>query len=260
MTDAGSTPSAITPLVAGNWKMNGMKPALAEAIAVSDAVGSADRPVSADIMICPPATLLMVMAELCGEAGVLIGGQDCHALPSGAHTGDISAEMLRDAGAAAVILGHSERRADHSETDSVVRAKVEAAHRAGLTAIVCVGETAGQRAAGLTLKIVARQLAGSLPDAAAAANTVLAYEPVWAIGTGLTPTTDDVAEVHGMIRSALHARFGDEGNAMRILYGGSVKGSNAAELMSVSNVNGALVGGASLKAADFLPIIDAYRR
>jgi triosephosphate isomerase len=258
MTDAGATLTGPKPLVAGNWKMNGTRSDLAEAIAVSDAVQAAQGAIKADIMICPPATLLMVMAELCAGAGVLVGAQDCHALPSGAHTGDISAEMLRDAGALAVILGHSERRADHSETDKEVRARVEAAHRAGLTAIVCVGETAGQRAAGLTLKIVARQLAGSIPDGATADNTIVAYEPVWAIGTGLTPTTGDVAEVHGMIRSLLETRF-ESGSAMRILYGGSVKGSNAAELMGVANVDGALVGGASLKAADFLPIIEVYR-
>jgi len=240
--------------------MNGLKASLAEAIAVADAVREAEGAIAADVMICPPATLTMVLSELCAQGLVSVGGQDCHAAASGAHTGDVSAEMLADAGATAVILGHSERRADHGETDAIVRAKVEAAHRAGLTAIVCVGETSGQRAAGLTLKVVARQLEGSLTDAATAANTIIAYEPVWAIGTGLTPTAGDVGEVHGTIRELLTGRFGAVGSGMRILYGGSVKGSNAAELMAVANVNGALVGGASLKAVDFLPIIEAYRR
>jgi triosephosphate isomerase len=178
---------------------------------------------------------------------------------SGAHTGDVSAEMLRDAGAVAVIVGHSERRGDHGETDRIVRAKAEAAHRAGLTAIVCVGETIGERRAGLTLAVVARQVAASLPDGAQAGKTVVAYEPVWAIGTGVTPTPADVAEVHAAIRAQLVERFGATGRGMRILYGGSVKPSNARELMSIQNVDGALVGGASLKAADFLGILDAYR-
>lgn len=177
---------------------------------------------------------------------------------AGAHTGDVSAEMLQDAGATAVIVGHSERRADHAETDRMVRSKAAAAHRAGLAAIVCVGETAGERRAGLTLAIVGRQLAGSLPDGAKAANTVVAYEPVWAIGTGLTPTPADVAEVHAFIRQALLARYGGEGTRMRILYGGSVKPENAKQLMAVANVNGALVGGASLKAKDFLGVVGAY--
>lgn len=177
---------------------------------------------------------------------------------SGAHTGDISAEMLRDAGATAVIVGHSERRADHGETDAAVQAKAEAAHRAGLIAIVCVGETKDERVGGATLTVVGRQVQGSLPNGCTAENTVIAYEPVWAIGTGLTPTVDDVAEVHGAIRRDLAARFGDEGRKMRILYGGSVKPDNAKALMSVGDVNGALVGGASLKASDFLAILRAY--
>lgn len=259
MTDAGSSLPAIQPLVAGNWKMNGTKAALAEVIAISDWIDTAGTTLKADVMICPPATLTMVMAELCSNGQVLIGGQDCHHLASGAHTGDIAAEMMADAGATAIILGHSERRSDHAETDNIVRAKAEAAYRTGLTAIVCIGETAGQRGAGLTLPVVARQLEGSLPDTATAENTNIAYEPVWAIGTGLTPTVDDVAEVHAMIREALQKRFGAEGSRMRLLYGGSVKGSNAAELMRVANVNGALVGGASLKAADFIQILEAYR-
>jgi len=201
------------------------------------------------------------VAALAGAAAgspLLVGGQDCHAKAAGAHTGDISAEMLKDAGATAVIVGHSERRADHGETDAMVRTKAEAAHRAGLVAIVCVGETAAERKEGKTLAVVTGQLAGSLPNGATAANTIVAYEPVWAIGTGLTPTAQDVAEVHAAARQALVERYGDEGRRMRILYGGSVKPSNARELMSVANVNGALVGGASLKAEDFLGIVSAY--
>jgi triosephosphate isomerase len=209
-------------------------------------------------MICPPATLLAQMAWALRGSPVLLGAQDCHAQAAGAFTGDVSAEMLADAGARAVIVGHSERRALHGELDREVRAKAQAAHRAGLTAIVCVGETAGERAAGLTEEVVRRQLAGSLPDAATAANTVIAYEPVWAIGTGLTPTAADVARVHAAIRAALTQRFGGEGSGMRILYGGSVKPANAKELLGIKDVNGALVGGASLKATDFLGIVAAY--
>jgi triosephosphate isomerase len=247
---------AIRPLVAGNWKMNGLAAQLAEAQAVRDALIQSTA--AADVMICPPATLLAQMAWAIKGSKLLLGGQDCHAQARGAFTGDISAEMLADAGAMAVIVGHSERRAGHGELDRIVRAKAEAAHRAGLTAIVCVGETAGERNAGLTEAVVQRQLEASLPDDATAANTVVAYEPVWAIGTGLTPTAQDVARVHAAIRQGLGKRFGEEGNAMRILYGGSVNPKNAAELLAISNVNGALVGGASLKAADFLGIIGAY--
>ena len=198
------------------------------------------------------------MAWTLKGSNILLGGQDCHAEASGAHTGDIAAEMLAGAGATAVIVGHSERRAAHGELDIIVRAKAAAAHRARLTAIVCVGETGGERAAGLTEVVVRRQLAGSLPDASTAANTVVAYEPVWAIGTGLTPTAADVARVHAAIRQALVARFPAEGAGVRILYGGSVKPSNARELLSIKDVDGALVGGASLKASDFLGIIAAY--
>lgn len=248
------TDSAIRPLVAGNWKMNGLTASLAEAEAMARGLSSQ----AADVLICPPATLVATLAARLGGSRIAVGGQDCHPKASGAHTGDISAEMLKDAGASAVIVGHSERRTDHLESDALVRSKAEAAHRAGLSAIVCVGETAAERQAGQTLEVVSRQLAGSLPEACRAADTIVAYEPVWAIGTGLTPTTGDVAEVHALIRKALAARFGNEGQAMRILYGGSVKPSNANELMAVANVNGALVGGASLKAADFLGIIAAY--
>jgi triosephosphate isomerase len=249
----------IRPLVAGNWKMNGMKAQLAEAEQVRNAISAAATCPTVDVMICPPATLVLPLAEAVRGSPLLVGAQDCHAAASGAHTGDLSAEMLGDAGAAAVIVGHSERRADHGEQDRTVRAKAQAAHRAGLTAIVCIGETAGERAAGLTLAVVRRQLQGSLPDAASAGNTVIAYEPVWAIGTGLTPRPQDVAEVHAAIRAALVARFGAQGGGMRILYGGSVKPANARELIGIADVDGALVGGASLKAEDFLAIVGAYR-
>lgn len=209
-----------------------------------------------DLAICPPFTLVAALAD---RGGLPIGGQDCAVKASGAHTGDVSAEMLKDAGAAYVIVGHSERRTDHGETDALVAAKASAAWRAGLVAIVCVGETRAEREAGETLGVVGRQVAGSLPEGTTAANTVVAYEPVWAIGTGLTPTPGDVAEVHGFIRAELVRRFGADGQGIRILYGGSVKPANAAELMAVPEVNGALVGGASLKAADFLGIAGAYR-
>jgi triosephosphate isomerase len=240
------------PLVAGNWKMNGLKASLGELAAIGQGAGEVWR--KADLLICPPATLVFPAVAAMIGSKVAIGAQDCHAATSGAHTGDISAEMLADAGATAIIVGHSERRADHHETDDVVRAKALAAWRAGLIAIVCVGETRAERDAGKALEVVGRQLAGSVPDGATAANLVVAYEPVWAIGTGLTPTPKDVEEVHGFIRQKLTERLSGEGAAVRILYGGSVKPSNAAELMAVPQVNGALVGGASLKAADFLAI------
>jgi triosephosphate isomerase (TIM) len=248
------TDSAIRPLVAGNWKMNGLTGSLAEAEAMAKGLASE----ATDVLICPPATLVAALAARLAGARIAVGGQDCHTKSSGAHTGDISAEMLKDAGATAVIVGHSERRTDHLEMDALVRSKAEAAHRAGLTAIVCVGETAVERQGGRTIDVVSRQLAGSLPEVCRAGDTIVAYEPVWAIGTGLTPTATDVAEVHAAIRAALAARFGPEGQAMRILYGGSVKPANAKELIAVPHVNGALVGGASLKAADFLGIIAAY--
>jgi len=239
------------PLVAGNWKMNGLSASLAE---LDQVVAGAKALPAVDMMICPPATLIAASAARARGTSVTIGGQDCHPEPAGAFTGDISAEMLRDAGARAVILGHSERRMYHHETDAEVRAKSLAARRADLVAIVCVGETRDERVAGATLDVVRRQLTGSLPDGATAENLVIAYEPVWAIGSGLTPTPGDVAEVHGLIRSSVVARFGAAGQSMRILYGGSVKPSNAAELMHVDDVDGALVGGASLKAHDFLAI------
>ena len=249
--------TGIRALVAGNWKMNGLKASLAEADKLKARLAGSGFKAECDVMLCPPATLVAAMAAAAGPR-LLVGGQDCHAKASGANTGDVSSEMLRDAGAAAVIVGHSERRTDHGETDAQVRAKCEAAHRAGLIAIVCIGETADERKGGRTLAVVKRQLAGSLPDGAKAATTVIAYEPVWAIGTGLVPTAADVAEVHAALRADLAARFGSDGSGMRLLYGGSVRASNAAELMGIANVNGALVGGASLKADDFLGIIAAY--
>jgi triosephosphate isomerase len=243
----------IRPLIAGNWKMNGLKASWSEFEAMLS--GSSEVSEKADLLVCPPATLLAGFADKArGAKALAVGTQDCHPEPSGAHTGDISAEMLADAGASAIIVGHSERRADHGETDALVHQKAEAVWRAGLTAIVCIGETQSQRDAGQTLDILRGQLDNSLPAASKADNLVVAYEPVWAIGTGLTPTAADVEQIHKFIRELLVQRFKEEGARMRILYGGSVKPSNAAELMAVANVNGALVGGASLKAADFLAI------
>ena len=244
---------AIRPLIAGNWKMNGLKSSLVEFEAML--AGAADLAAKADLLVCPPATLIAGFAERArGSKTLAVGAQDCHPKASGANTGDISAEMLADAGARAIIVGHSERRADHGETDVLVRQKAEAVWRAGLTAIVCIGETQHQRDQGQTLDICGGQLDVSLPDGARPDNLVVAYEPVWAIGTGLTPTVGDVEQIHRFIRDSLIARFKGEGARIRILYGGSVKPSNARELMAVANVNGALVGGASLKAADFLAI------
>lgn len=210
-------------------------------------------------MVCPPATLLSRAREALKDSTITLGAQDCNPLASGAHTGDISAEMLADAGATAVIVGHSERRHDHGESDALVHAKALAAYRAGLMAIICIGETEAQYRDGKTLDVLRGQLEGSVPEGARAANTVVAYEPVWAIGTGLTPTPPEVAQVHGLIRSVLGQMLGDsEAGAMRLLYGGSVKPSNAANLLFVPEVNGALVGGASLKAEDFYEILSVY--
>jgi triosephosphate isomerase len=228
---------AIRPLIAGNWKMNGLKASLAEFEAMLAGAGGVAA--KADLLVCPPATLIAAFAEKARDSKIAVGAQDCHPRASGAHTGDISAEMLSDAGASAIIVGHSERRADHGETDVLVRQKAEAVWRAGLTAIVCIGETQHQRDAGQTLDICRGQLHVSLPEQAEADNLVVAY---------------DVEHIHGFIRDLLVTRFSGEGAKIRILYGGSVKPSNAAELMAVANVNGALVGGASLKAADFLAI------
>jgi len=248
----------VKPLVAGNWKMNGLKAARKEVVALGKKLAKKGKTPRCEVLVCPPATLISLLKDAARGSKIGIGAQDCHPKASGAHTGEIAAEMLKEAGATYVIVGHSERRADHGETDAIVRAKAEAAWRAGLISIVCVGETRAQRDAGETLSVIASQLAGSLPEGATAKSMVLAYEPVWAIGTGLTPTAADVAEVHGAIRKALVKRFKGEGEGMRILYGGSVKPSNAVELMGVADVNGALVGGASLKAEDFYGIIEAY--
>jgi triosephosphate isomerase (TIM) len=243
------------PLIAGNWKMNGLR----ASVSVLEQIvrDSRDLRRRVDLMICPPATLIMSFAAVAD--GVAIGGQDCHTEPAGAYTGDISAEMLADLGASAVIVGHSERRSYHRETDDEVRRKAMAAWRAGLLAILCVGESQDDRVAGRTLKTVGAQLQGSLPDWARPDNLVIAYEPLWAIGSGMTPTPADVGEVHGFIRAQLGARLGAAGQGVRILYGGSVKPANAGELMAVPDVDGALVGGASLKAEEFLAIAGACR-
>jgi triosephosphate isomerase len=243
-------------LVAGNWKMNGLKASVATLAAVTNGY---DPPLQGkvDLLVCPPTTLLVDFVARTAGGPVRIGAQDCHAEPSGAFTGDISAEMVADAGGTAIIVGHSERRTLHAETDAQVRAKAEAVRRARLTPIVCVGETRAERDARKMLDVVGRQLQGSIPDGEGA--LVVAYEPVWAIGTGLTPTVKDVEEVHAFMRERLLTRFGRGAYSIRLLYGGSVKPANAKELLSVANVNGALVGGASLVATDFLAIAAAYR-
>jgi triosephosphate isomerase len=243
------------PLVAGNWKMNGIRASLAEITTVKAGIGSA----RCDVAICPPATLIAEAAAKAAGSALIIGGQDCHTAANGAHTGDISAEMIADAGCKLVIVGHSERRTDHGETDTLVRAKAEAAWRAGLLAILCIGETEAERRSGATMDVLSRQLAGSVPDGATSANLIIAYEPVWAIGTGLTPSEGDIAEAHAHIRLRLAERIGAEASRTRILYGGSVKPSNAAAILGLDDVDGALVGGASLKAADFLGIVAAAR-
>jgi triosephosphate isomerase len=240
-------------LAAGNWKMNGTGASLAEI----EALMARHPSPPIEILVCPPATLIDRAARLRGGHPLRLGGQDCAPEASGAHTGDISAAMLVDAGASHVILGHSERRQSHGETDALVRRKAEAAWAAGLVALVCVGETLAEREAGRTLTAVAAQLDGSIPDGATAASTVVAYEPVWAIGTGLTPTPEQIAEVHGAMRARLSARLGAEAAFLRLLYGGSVKASNAAEIFALPEVDGALVGGASLRADDFSPIVAA---
>jgi triosephosphate isomerase len=248
----------IRPLVAGNWKMHGTSAALGELQAIGNGfLHGLDADVEA--LVCVPATLLSRAHDVVSRTPVALGGQDCHAKASGAHTGDIAAEMLRDAGASHVIVGHSERRTDHGETDSQIAEKAEAAWLAGLVAIVCIGETRAEREAGRTLDILSRQIINSVPDGAKPSNTVVAYEPVWAIGTGLTPSAGDVAEAHAHMRRQLADHIGADAARMRLLYGGSVKPANAAELLSIDNVDGALVGGASLKASDFLAIAEAYQ-
>ncbi len=244
------------PLVAGNWKMNGLGSGLSELSSLKEALAASPPP--CDVLVCPPATLI-AQADALVQGAFALGGQDCHSRPSGPHTGDISAEMLKDAGASFVIVGHSERRQNHGERDGDVAAKAQAAWRAGLTAIICIGESEAQRYAGDANQICAQQIDGSVPGGALAANTVIAYEPVWAIGTGKTPTLAEIAAMHGHIRTTLARRLGEAGRGMRILYGGSVKPDNAGEILNLPEVGGALVGGASLKAADFLSIIEGLR-
>lgn len=249
---------AIRPLIAGNWKMHGTSASLGELKAIGDGFAAVAGQ-GIDGLVCVPATLLSRASEALGHTQVILGGQDCHAAPNGAHTGDIAAEMLSDCGATHVIVGHSERRTDHRESDANVAAKAKAAWQAGLVAIICVGETREEREAGEALSVLSRHVAESLPAEATAENTVIAYEPVWAIGTGLTPTADDVAQAHAHLRDELGKKIGAEAGRMRLLYGGSVKPGNAQELLAIVNVDGALIGGASLKAVDFLAICKATR-
>ncbi len=247
----------IKPLVAGNWKMNGTRSSLGE---LQNMVDAYDQQMNAqlDLLVCVPATLIMAASDTASGSKVQVGGQDCHSNDSGAHTGDISSQMIADAGGDAVIVGHSERRTDHGEDNATVRAKAEAGLRSNLLTIVCIGETEEERKSGKTLDVLKNQLDGSMPESSTAGTVVVAYEPVWAIGTGLVPSVEDVTEAHAFIRGELEGRFGGEGARMRILYGGSVKPGNAVELMGVANVDGALVGGASLKAEDFMGICAAY--
>lgn len=248
----------IKPMVAGNWKMNGQRDMLDQLALTARGVDEAlaDR---VDVLLCVPSTLLYVATTLSEDTALMVGGQDCHSEKSGAHTGDISAEMIADCYAEFCIVGHSERRTNHDENDFVVNAKANAAWRADLEAIICIGETEAEYDAGKARDVLTRQLANSVPQGASDQNTIIAYEPVWAIGTGKTPSPDDVKETHRFIRETLIERFGGYGERMAILYGGSVKPDNAAELLSINNVDGALVGGASLKAEDFLAICEVYR-
>ncbi|GAB3437893.1 triose-phosphate isomerase [Insolitispirillum peregrinum] len=249
--------TARRPLIAGNWKMNGLK-ADAELLAggLASRYKALQKP-AFDMLLCPPATLVSVVAGHIAGSGLALGGQDCHASEKGAHTGDISAWMLRDLGCGYVIVGHSERRADHRESNAVVKDKAQAAQAAGLIAVICIGETEGERDRGEALSVVSEQIRGSLPAGATAQNTVLAYEPVWAIGTGRTPTPDDVAEIHAEARKVANQVMGGGGESLRILYGGSVKPSNAVDFLGLTDVDGALVGGASLKVDDFWAIAQA---
>jgi len=242
-------------LLAGNWKMNGLKASLGEIRALGRAL--ADTPIAADVLICPPATLIAEAAKAAAGSVVAIGGQDCHPEPAGAYTGDISAEMLRDAGATAVIVGHSERRQYHHETDAIIAAKARAGQRAGLSVILCVGESEAERQAGSAIAVVTEQFRACLPSSISSLGLVIAYEPVWAIGSGRPCTTADITEMHRVLREELLRRFGAEAKAIRTLYGGSVKPQNAAEILNLPDVDGALIGGASLKAADFLAIARA---
>jgi triosephosphate isomerase len=246
----------ITPLIAGNWKMNGLRASLFEVEKLASHL-TAGTPPRCMVAICPPATLIAAMNRIAAPAGIVVGAQDCHPAASGAHTGDLSAPMLADAGAQLVIVGHSERRSDHGETDDLVRQKAVSVLAAGLTPIICVGETRVQREAGEADAVVSRQLAASVPDQAADDDVVVAYEPVWAIGTGLTPTSADIAQMHRSLREQLVERFGAKGETIRLLYGGSLKPSNAQEILAIAHVNGGLVGGASLLADDLFAIISA---
>lgn len=248
----------IKPLIAGNWKMNGARDQLDQLALMSRGIDE-DLASKVDVVVCPPATLLYVATTLSEDTPLMAGGQDCHSHASGAHTGDLSAEMIADCMAEFCIVGHSERRTDHGESDFHVAGKAAACWRAGLTAIICIGETEEQYDAGEAEQVLARQLMMSVPEGATEKDTIIAYEPVWAIGTGKTPSPDDIAVIHAFFRDKLADRLGGHGERMRILYGGSVKPANAAEILSVQNVDGALVGGASLKAEDFLAICEAYR-
>jgi triosephosphate isomerase len=248
--------TTITPLIAGNWKMNGLRASLDELTALAAMLTTGDAP-RALVVVCPPATILAAVARQGATSGIMAGGQDCHPAPHGAHTGDISAGMLADAGAQYVIVGHSERRDTHGETNDLVRAKAEAAIGAGLKPIICVGETEAQRDSGNAESVVTGQLAGSIPEAAGQHQVIVAYEPIWAIGTGRTPTYEEIAKMHNAIRRHLVDRFGDRGQTIHILYGGSLKPQNAREILAIDNVNGGLVGGASLLANDFMTIISA---
>lgn len=254
---APKPPKSPKPIVIGNWKMNGLKASAKEIKALQASLKKKGR-AKCDVMICPAATLISTLQATAKGSPIKIGSQDCHANESGAHTGDISAEMVKDLGGSAAIVGHSERRADHAENDAIVQAKAKAAHRAKLTAVICVGETETERDSGKTLRVIGKQLKGSIPDAADPKNTIIAYEPVWAIGTGRTPTNAEILTVHAYIRKKLIDRFGSAGFGFRILYGGSVKPTNASEILGLANVDGGLVGGASLKAKDFFGIIAAY--
>jgi triosephosphate isomerase len=246
----------VTPLIAGTWKMNGLTAALSQVQKLGERLAAGERP-RCTVVICPPATLLAAMSTMSASLGIVTGGQDCHPESSGAHTGDIAAPMLADAGAQYVIVGHSERRTNHGESDELVARKARAAQAAGLIPIICVGETRAEREAGAARAVVERQLAGSIPETTADHDAVIAYEPVWAIGTGLTAEASDIAEMHAHVRKLLAGRFAARGEGFRILYGGSVKPANAREILRLDNVNGALVGGASLLAEDFHAIISA---
>ncbi len=246
----------LKPLIAGNWKMNGLRGSATELKRIVRACGTSPKP-RAEVLICPPVQLIASFKDAVKGSPVRLGAQDCHTAISGAHTGDISAEMLADIGARSIIVGHSERRTDHGEDSKLVRQKAEAVHAVGLTAIICLGETEAERDAGKTIQVIGKQLKESLPDGSTPKNTVVAYEPVWAIGTGKTPTTEDIKKAHKALRTRLQKRFGSDGDKIRLLYGGSVKPANASEILAIENVNGALVGGASLKSADFVPIIKA---